>query len=244
MSPERPGPGTPERRVLVVDDDFMVARIHRRFVEAIPGFTVVAEARSGAAALEAVQEHQPDVVLLDIYLPDMSGIEVLRRVREGDAQADIIAVTAARDVDTVRAAVQGGVAHYLVKPFSGEDLQERLVDVDRRKRVLEQAEAHGPDVAQRDLDQIFRGPRPRTSSPEQLPKGLSLSTLDLVRDALRQHTAGSGETLSAAECADAVGLARVSVRRYLEHLVAAETAEVGLRYGTGRPERRYRWVGR
>lgn len=244
MTPHPPeSTGASDCRVLVVDDDFMVARIHRRFVEALPGFTVVAEARNGADALAAVEQHRPDVVLLDIYLPDVNGIEVLRRIREAEVPVDVIAVSAARDVDTVREAVQGGVAHYLVKPFDGETLQERLIDVDRRRRLLRRAEQGSGEVGQRDLDRIFRGTRPRTAAPERLPKGLSAATLDLVRSAMREHASGRDETLSAAECADRVGLARVSVRRYLEHLVTTGSVEVALRYGTGRPERRYRWTG-
>ncbi|HEY6016016.1 MAG TPA: response regulator, partial [Gaiellaceae bacterium] len=105
-------------RALIVDDDPMTASIHRSYVERVPGFEVAGEAHSGRAALEAVRELRPDLVLLDIYLPDISGLEVLRRLREPDApHVDVIAVTAAKDVGTLRTAIHGGVIHYLVKPF-------------------------------------------------------------------------------------------------------------------------------
>ena len=114
-------------RALIVDDDPMTASIHRSYVERVPGFEVAGEAHSGRAALEAVRELRPDLVLLDIYLPDISGLEVLRRLREPDApHVDVIAVTAAKDVGTLRTAIHGGVIHYLVKPFFFDTLRERL----------------------------------------------------------------------------------------------------------------------
>ncbi len=97
-------------RTLVVDDDFRVAELHCAYVERVPGFEVVGQAHSGAAALADVDQMRPDLILLDIYLPDISGLEVLQRLRE-DAQApvDVIAITAARDVESLRAAMRGGV---------------------------------------------------------------------------------------------------------------------------------------
>ncbi|MFC7328494.1 response regulator [Marinactinospora rubrisoli] len=218
-------------RVLVVDDDFMVARVNHGLVQRVAGFTVVGEAHTGAAALAAAERLRPDLVLLDVYLPDMSGLEVLRRLRESpDAGADVLVVTAARDVATIRAAMRGGVVHYLIKPFTREALWERL---ERYRRIDERLSA-GPEVGQAEVDRMFGGGR-----ADELPKGLTPQTRDLVGRALR----GAGD-LSATECGELAGLSRVSARRYLEHLVETGEAEVRLRYGAaGRPERRYHWIG-
>lgn len=231
-------------RVLVVDDDFMVARVHRRFVERVPGFEVVAEARSGQDALEAVATHRPDLVLLDIYLPDMTGLDVLRALRTAADPVDVLVVSAARDLATVQEAFRGGAVQYLIKPFTAETMRERLTDFQRRHRSVRAAASQSDgEVDQREVDALFLGsPRARPADAP-LPKGLAGQTLQLVGQALRDRTSDSTTTLSAAECASEVGLARVSVRRYLEHLVETGHAEVTLRYGqTGRPERRYRWT--
>ncbi|QVQ54562.1 response regulator [Spiractinospora alimapuensis] len=225
-------------RVLVVDDDFMVARIHRRIVERVPGFTVVAEARTGAEALELVRGHSPDLVLLDIYLPDITGIEVLRRLRELEERVDVLAVTAAKDAATVRKALHGGVVHYVIKPFEPEVLHDRLTHYrDTRTGLLTEGDHH-----QDALDRVFGTPsRPRAEPepPPRTPKGLSHESVQLIETVLRRE----GD-LSASECAQRTGLSRVSSRRYLEFLVEGGKAEVHLRYGTaGRPERRYRWNG-
>ncbi|MEV0585622.1 response regulator [Nonomuraea sp. NPDC050310] len=214
-------------KVLVVDDDFMVARIHSGYVARVPGFQVVATVHSGAEALRAVAEHRPDLVLLDIYLPDRSGLEVLQELQH----VDVLMISAARDVPTVRAAIRGGAINYLIKPFSAAALAERLEQYAEARRQLE---GFGPEVRQDEVDRLF-GAGPRA----HLPKGLSSATCALVAEALR----AAGGDLSAAEAAEATGLSRVSARRYLEYLCAAGRAELRPRYGTaGRPEHRYRWI--
>ncbi|WP_079159746.1 response regulator [Streptomyces griseus] len=225
-------------KVLVVDDDFMVAKLHSRYVSAMDGFTVVGVAHSGAEALRAARRLRPDLVLLDIYLPDMNGIDVLRELRaaearDGDAHsADALFITAARDAGVVRAALRAGALHYLIKPFDRTALQEQLHHVASLRHRLDALD----EARQEDVDRIF-GTRPPGS--RELPKGLAAHTADLVERVLREHPDG----LSASECAEAGTLSRVSARRYLEYFAETGRAEVSLRYGgTGRPERRYRAV--
>jgi len=218
-----------ELTVLVVDDDFMVASIHSRFVERTEGFRVVGTAATGATALTEIERLSPDLVLLDVHLPDLSGIEVLRRLRGAGNDVGVVVVTAAREADTVRAAAAGGAAHYLVKPFEYDDLAARLAAFRKSHLALTGVDRAG----QLDIDAVFA---PLGRGREVLPKGLSAETADAVRSAL-----AGGREISASECADEVGVSRVSARRYLEHFVARGDAVVRLQYGgTGRPERRYR----
>jgi response regulator of citrate/malate metabolism len=218
-------------RVLVVDDDFMVAKVHSGYVSRTPGFEVVGVAHTGADALRAAAELRPDLVLLDIYLPDMSGLTVLHELRGRNGDTDVIVISAANEVDTVRRAMRGGVLHYLIKPFTYSALFDQLRHFATLREKLDRIAIAG----QADVDQVF-GARPRGASP--LPKGLTEQTAVLVERVLREHSGG----LSASECAELTELSRVSARRYLEHFTEAGKAEVSLRYGgTGRPERRYRW---
>lgn len=227
-------------RVLVVDDDFMVARIHARFVEQTDGFEVAGTARTGAEALELADALQPDLVLLDVHLPDLSGFEVLEglraRSREQGRDVAVVMVTAERGAAAVRAALHGGALQYLVKPFEYDDLAERLRRVATTLATLPGSPGEQEqEVDQATIDRAF-GTGRQAVVPHGLPKGLSPETADLVLEAAR----AAGE-ISASETADAVGLSRVTARRYLEHFVDIGTAEVRLRYGgTGRPERRYR----
>jgi len=229
-------------RVLVVDDDFVVASVHRGYLEQLPGFEVVGEAHRGADALEAVTSLKPDLVLLDIYLPDMTGLEVLSALRAARGQpVDVIAITAAREVDTVRAAMAGGVLHYLVKPFSLATFRERMeAYAAHRADVLRRSADPGAEMEQGDVDRMLQA-RQRTMTSPRLPKGLSSRTLELVASTLREQ---AGADLSAVEVAERCGMARVSARRYLEHLEHVGMAVVRPRYGSsGRPENGYQWSG-
>jgi len=223
-------------RVLIVDDDFMVARIHVGFVERVDGFEVVGVAHSAAEAADAVADLRPNLLLLDLYLPDRFGLDLLADLRTLPHACDAIVITAAKESDAVRAAVRLGVADYVLKPFGFPDLEERLKRYAAQRRLLDRTQVHG----QEDVDRVFVRAAGASAGGAALPKGMSAETAMLVQDALRS----TDSTLSATEVAELVGLSRVSARRYLEHFVTMSQADVRLRYGsTGRPERLYRWVG-
>jgi response regulator of citrate/malate metabolism len=218
-------------RVLVVDDDFMVARINAGFVGKVAGFGVCGVAHTGQEALQKAADLQPDLMLLDIHLPDISGIDVLGQVRERHPDVDVMVITAAREADTVRRALHGGVVHYLMKPFTFEDLRARMEHYASAHRSLAQVET----TDQSEVDRIFgMGGTARQSTP----KGVSPETADAVERALR----AASEPMSAAECADLVGISRVSARRYMEHFLKHGKVTASLKYGAaGRPERRFEW---
>jgi len=219
--------------VLIVDDDFMVAKVHAGFVASLDGFEVIGTASTGAQALAEIERLAPDLVLLDVYLPDMTGLDILRRLRASGSSVDVIVISAARDVDSIRSALHGGVHHYLVKPFDRATFEARL----REYAALREDLGELDEAAQRDVDRIFgrSAGEPRTAAPT--PKGIAPETLQLVRETLA--TAGA-DGLSATECSERTGLARVSARRYLEQMVSQQEADVRQKYGTaGRPERRF-----
>lgn len=220
-------------RTLIVDDDFMSASVHRSYTERLSGFTVVGEAHTGEEALALARRLQPDLVLLDIYLPDMSGLEVMRCVRTEGLPVDVIAVTAAKDVETLRGAMQGGVLHYLVKPFLFDTFRERLERYATLKRRLEKMR----EASQEDVDKLFS--LLRAEGRDGLPKGISSPTLGLVVEALRE----ANEALTAIEVGERAGISRGTARRYLDYLATVGTVELSLRYGAaGRPEHLYRWA--
>ena len=217
--------------VMVVDDDFRVARIHSAFVDRVEGFRTVGVAANGAEALAMARRLGPDLILLDLYLPDVFGLDLINQMRVAGVEGDVIVISAANESETVERALKLGVTNYLLKPFTLDDLAGRLSEYrsqhQRRLRPLvgDQAE----------IDRIFG--RSELTIAESLPKGISLETAELILATLRERT----EEQSAQQCAAAVGISRVSARRYLEFFVSQGRAQVSLRYGSrGRPERRYR----
>jgi Response regulator of citrate/malate metabolism len=220
--------------VLIVEDDFMVARAHERIVEQNPGFHVTGVAHTGSEALEKIASSHPRLVLLDMYLPDMSGLDVIRRAREARHDVDFLVLTAAREAEIVAGALHGGVVSYLLKPFKIPELESRLSSYAERRRVL----SRSAELDQHDLDQALGA---GMAVAVGLPKGLSKETAELIARTLQEHA----PDLAASECGELLGMSRVIARKYLEHLVRTGDASVALRYGqTGRPQRRYTWVGR
>ncbi len=218
-------------RVLVVDDQLVVARAHRTFVDRVPGFRTVAVAADGDAALARVARGGVDLVLLDLAMPGRHGLDVCRALRELPDPPDVLVVTAARDLASVRTAVRHGVVHYLIKPFTFAALRERL-EVYAAYRAV--AAGQGSVADQGEIDAalaVLRGPSEGT-----LPKGMARETLHLVRDAMRAAIHG----LTASQAAEATGLSRVTARRYLEFLVTTGSCEREPVYGrAGRPELTY-----
>lgn len=222
--------------VLVVDDDFMVARAHERIVQQLRGYRVVGVAHSGTQALELIRELAPQLVLLDMYLPDMTGLDVIRRARSAGPAVDFLVLSAAREADIVTAALQGGVVSYLLKPFKISELQSRLAGYAERRDLLARPGA----LSQADLDRALGSAGGAASvRVVELPKGLSKETGALIETALR----ASSPDLAASECGEALGMSRVVARKYLEYFAGTGQATVALRYGqTGRPQRRYAWA--
>jgi response regulator of citrate/malate metabolism len=223
-------------RVLVVEDDPLLAEAHAAYTERVEGFVVAAVAQTAQRAMAALRAAEVDLMLLDLNLPDMHGLELCRALRAAGIGTDVLVVTSARDLAVVRSAVSLGVTQYLLKPFTFAAFREKLLAYARYRSHLLGTE---PAAAQHEIDRAFAALR--GSSPDSLPKGLDQRTLDLILGVLR--AAGGPAGLSAAEVAARMGASRVTARRYLEHL--AETGQVARspRYGgPGRPEVEYRRV--
>ncbi len=220
--------------VIVVEDDYRVNEIHSTFVARTDGFKVVGNAFSGAQALNLIKDLRPDLVLLDVYLPDISGLEVLALIGRLPApRPDVIIVSAAKDTASVRTAMQAGAVHFITKPFDAQSLTERLTSY----RIFRNELADVAEFDQATIDKLWTSIR---STPEETPrpKGHSQHTTTLVMSALRQ----SKEALTAEEVAKRCGLSRTSTQRYLSYLGRLGKVDISLRYGAaGRPEHLYRW---
>ncbi|MGQ4615320.1 response regulator [Nocardia sp. R7R-8] len=214
----------PSLTVLVVDDDFRVAHLHAGIVQAIPGFTVAGTANTLAAARELVAAQPIDLALVDVYLPDGSGIDFVRALR-----CDAMVLTASTESESVRAAVAAGAVSYLVKPFPHTELAARLAAYARYRRILAVPQVDNARVAA-----ALHALRPSvTASP-------SATAPSPTKDAVLRAILDASAPLSAGEVASAIGISRATAQRYLAALVAGGAARMSLRYGsTGRPEQEY-----
>ena len=226
-------------RVLVVDDDRMNADAHAQYVQRLPGFEVAGIAHSGTEALRLLQaslratpDDRVDLILLDMNLPDLRGLEVARRIRASGITVDVIAITAARDVALVREAISLGVLMYLMKPFTFATFAEKLRGYQEFHAGFD---GEATLATQTRVDQTMANLRNPTRI--HLAKGLTHETLERVARSIPSD----GGAISATQLALELGISRVTARRYLEHLVEQAVLERTARYGTlGRPEIEYR----
>ncbi len=231
-------------RVLVVEDEPIAAAAHAAYIGRLEGFTLAGSAPDGQSALRLMTDFAAagtpvELVLLDMNLPDLHGLDIARRMRAAGLFADIIAITAVRELNIVRSAVATGVVQYLIKPFTFATFADKLASyrLFREQLASPAAGQAGPGASQSDVDQAFASLRAPSELP--LPKGLAASTLDSVQDFMKQQSGA----VSASEVMDALGMSRVTARRYLEYLADAGTVSRTARYGApGRPENEYRWT--
>lgn len=225
-------------RVVLIEDDPMVQEVNRQFVERVESFKVAGIAGTGAEGLRLVQELQPDLVILDVYMPSLDGTETLQRLRNEKHPVDVIVITAAKDTPTIQKMLRNGAIDYIIKPFKFERVKQSLENY----RMLRGQLTKEQTLDQGDLDRILQHKESvltDSADPQMegdLPKGLNALTLKLIMMFLTQRA----HPLSAEEVADGVGIARVTARRYLEYLEKLGKLTLDIRYGgVGRPINRY-----
>lgn len=218
-------------RVFIIEDDPMVQEVNREFVESIPGFTVIGTARNGTEGTKKVKELEPDLLILDIYMPELDGIETLHHLREQKLAVDVIVITAANNPHTIRNMLQKGAIDYIIKPFKFERLKQSL---NHYRRYRSRFNDHS-SMSQRELDQLL-GSHNQVEENTILPKGLNHVTLEQIVEFLYHQD----EPRSAEEVAEGIGIARVTARRYLDYLERTGKVKINIQYGgVGRPSNRY-----
>lgn len=223
--------------VLIVEDDLRIAEIQKRFIEQVEGFQTVGIAASYIEAKSYMDLLQPDLILLDVYFPDMNGLDLLKEAKQQPKRMDVIMITAAKEINKVQEAISIGVFDYIIKPVIFERFKNALI---RYREYYTKLVELGNDqllVTQEQIDALLRKDIESHSSDRPLlPKGIDPLTLVKVLEVLKTVTNG----VTAEFVAKEMGVSRTTARRYLEHLIAEEKIEADLAYGTvGRPERVY-----
>lgn len=222
-------------QVLVVEDDLMLAELNRRFIESIEGFRVVAVANDGEKALEILKVEEVDLIILDIYIPKINGMDVFRKLREEKNYIDVILVTASNDADSISEALKLGAVDYLVKPFEFERMKKSLVNYKNRSKLL----LKKPFVNQSELDKIFIGEY-EEKDESSIRKGLNQMTLNRVVNFLSKN---KGAYLSSEHISESLSMSKVTIRRYLEYLEETGKVVKKIDYGTrGRPSYLYKYL--
>ena len=225
-------------KVIIVEDDHEAAGIYKQFTDQQPGFQVIATAGSGRQTIDLLKVVEPHLILLDVFLPDTNGIELLKEVRKQYWGIDVILITAANDTETVSQAIRGGAFGYLIKPIMIDKLIVTLQEYSQMRNQLYEQKR----IDQDKVDRMFRTPSLKNHSSSdtvQLPKGIDKHTLKLVREKMKNVE----KSMNADEFSQLFGISYSTTRRYLEYLVSAHEMEVQVIYGSiGRPERKYKFL--
>lgn len=215
--------------IVIVEDDIRIAEIHRRNLDKINTVEVIGIAASKEEAMILFDVLNPDLVLLDIYLPDGNGLDILRQLRQKESSPDVILITADRDVNTLQEAMRGGVIDYLLKPVIFSRLEESI----NKYLIQKQQFTNRVDIDQSMVDAMLNSTSSATIS--RLPKGIDGVTLEKVRQLFVNKN-----QLTADQAGELIGASRTTARRYLEYLISSGELSADLSYGSvGRPERTY-----
>lgn len=216
--------------VLVVEDDPMVAQLHEHYLSQIKGFELCDIAGNGDEALSLLAENCYDLLILDVFMPTMDGLQLLAKIREAGYDVDVIIVSAANDKDKIKLALRLGAVDYIIKPFEFERFNLALNNYLKRYHIVEDQTV----LVQSELDKTII--RQEEQVVVSLPKGLDKNTLATVWDCIKNIEG----MFTTEEVAAMVGISRVSIRKYLEFLKTLHLLKLDLHRGSvGRPVYKY-----
>jgi two-component system, CitB family, response regulator CitT len=221
-------------KVVIAEDDFRIAQVQEQFLQKLTGVKLVGKALNAKETMEILGENEVDLLLLDVYMPDELGTDLLSKIRENYPTIDIIMVTAATERAMLEKAIKYGVCNYLLKPVTMEKFVETIENYKRKKELL----SNRDEVDQTLIDRFFGTSTQPTISQKDLPTGVDRHTLKKVKEVVEELRGVSIE-----EMGEKLGVSRTTARRYLEYLVLIGVCTAKHEYGiVGRPQRKYYFV--
>ncbi|UZD45872.1 response regulator [Peribacillus frigoritolerans] len=221
-------------RAVIAEDDFRVADIHEKFLKNFDEIEVVGKAVNAKKTLRILEQKSPDLLLLDVYMPDQLGTDLLPDIRKKFPNVDIIMITAATDKEQLEKALHYGVENYLIKPVEMKRFNQVIEEYLKKVHLMKSKQ----EIDQDFVDLILKkgSSVPESNDGQALPKGVDEITLAKVIEVLE----GSDIGLSAEQVSGQIGASRTTARRYLEYLISVKKCKAEVVYGVvGRPERRY-----
>ncbi|PGZ93153.1 MULTISPECIES: response regulator [unclassified Bacillus (in: firmicutes)] len=222
--------------VLIVEDDSRIAEIHQRFIERIDGFSVIGIATNYQEAVDLIEILKPQLVLLDVYFPDMNGLDFLQWMKKNSILADVIMITASKEIDSVNKALHYGVFDFIIKPVIFDRFKKSLIRYVNYSNKVQSLQSKSAYLTQEEIDGLIGKNNSVIEEQSIYPKGIDKLTLDKVLFVINEvHNGMTAENIGLE-----IGVSRTTARRYLEYLVSEGKVLADLAYGTiGRPERVY-----
>lgn len=214
--------------VLIIEDDPMVAFINKQYLNKIGNINVLGPVATKKEVLSIIEKEKIDLLLLDVFLPDKNGLDILKDLRKNKYLVDVIIISAANNPDELREAFTCGIVDYLIKPFQFERFEEAINKYKLKMNLL----SAGSELNQKDIDSMYSN-----NKINELPKGLNKLTLERIVSFLKKN---SYKVWTVRELASEVNLSNVTVKKYMDYLEETGDVSVEINYGNvGRPEYKY-----
>lgn len=218
-------------KVLIVEDDPMVALINKRYLEQIGDMEVVDTVMCEEDVIEVLKNKEVDLILLDVFLPEKSGMEILGSIRKLSFYQDVIMITAANSFKELQEALAFGVIDYLIKPFDFKRFEIAINKFKYKRNIMSTNEK----FTQEELDHLFTNTIEKDY--EILPKGLNKRTLEKVTDYLMIN---NNKYLTIREISNDLRISNVTIKKYMDYFESINKVLVKIEYGNiGRPEFKY-----
>ena len=220
--------------VIIVEDDPLVAQLNSQYLSRLEGVVLQGVFSNGADALEFLKANPVDLAIMDVYMPTMNGLELLRAIRGAGIQTAVVMITAATEMQVVGEALRLGIEDYIIKPFSFQRLQETVQNYQNKISLVRRQDKADQAV----VDQLLRNAFSSQGTTRELRKGLNAKTLESIESLIRENPDGphTCESISAES-----GLSKVTVRHYLNYLMETGVLRSSIDYETGgRPRVLYR----
>lgn len=214
-------------KVLIVEDDPMVAMINEQYVKQNKNFTVSSVCKNGDEALSFLDETPVDLIVLDVFMPVMDGVETLKTIRERKISSEVIMVTAANDTQTLERTMHLGVLDYLIKPFTMERFSIALEKFMSQNRTLKE----NTILDQKSIDLLMSNSQ-ESKIPlreTEYPKGINRKTLSTIINFFDGNTGWQTVDM----IADKLKISIVTIRHYMNYLVEKGIVSEDVNYETG-----------
>ncbi len=210
--------------IIIVEDDPMVAVLDKQYIEKTSkSLHIKGIFGDGQAALDFLENNRVELVILDVYMPILSGLEVLQQIRAKGIPTDVIMVTAADSGDEVNTALRLGVVDYLVKPFDFTRFNQ-AINKFLHKQILLKAKKKIPQEV---IDVMGM---PTNGVTMAMEKGLQKKTMENIKESIK---AINKANFTCKDITDHTSFSAVTVQRYLSYLVRAKTLKTTVDYNTG-----------
>lgn len=224
-------------KVMIIEDDPMVRAINSKFLEKIDDFHLVKAVSNLSDAKQFISQEIIDLILLDIYLPNENGIDLLKWLRNEEIKTDVILITADNTSKRILESFRYGAVDYLIKPFTLERFIETMNDFKKRYNGLNNLEIIGQNELDKCICKSVAPEKEVEASEDDFEKGINKYTYKIIWDEVEKSTE---KYLTAKKLSEKTGVARVTVRKYLEYMEKEGKLKKILKYGkVGRPQHKY-----